>query len=65
MDRLKGRTLGVYRGQATGEDIWRFSRTGYWGEHLEVLEDGLQGRRFGGFRGQATWEDICRFTRTG
>ena len=42
-NRLMDRTFGCFRGQANGEDIWIFSRTGYWGGHLEVFEDRLMG----------------------
>ena len=48
-----GRTFGGFREQATGKYIWRFSRTGYWGGHLQVFENRLMG------------EDIWRFSRTG
>jgi hypothetical protein len=40
-NRLLGRTFAGFREQAAGEDIWRFSRTGCWGGHLEVFENRL------------------------
>ena len=34
---LLGMTFSGFTGQATGEYNWRFSRTGYWGGHLEFF----------------------------
>ena len=60
-NRLKRRAFGGFQRQATGEDIWRVSIKGYWGEHfkifedrslgvyLEVFKDRLLRRSFGGF----------------
>ena len=68
--------FGGFRGQATWEDIWRFSSRGNCGVHLKVFENRLlcmsfgvfgfqaTGMKFGDFRRQATWEDICKFSRS-
>ena len=62
---LLGRSFVVFRGKATGEDIWKFTRTGYWVGHLEDLEDRMLGRTFRVIRGQGPGEDFWRFSRTG
>ena len=56
MDWPLGRNFVDFRIQTTGENIYRFSRTSYWGIHLDIFDERPMGKTFVGFLGQALGE---------